>query len=371
MMKAKDILLDEETLFRSEEVFTPSYVPDDFLHRDDQIKELSLAMKPGLRGVNTVNTLVHGPPGTGKTTAVKHLFKEVNEVSKKLVTVYVNCEDSNTRFNIFAKIHEAVLGHSPPDTGKPLNAIKEKVFQKLQKEGKSLVVALDEMDELFLSRTIDQLLLDLLKAHTTYGYDKVGVIGIMIDDKYLAELEDKTKSVFNPTRVFFPPYNGAEAHEILSNRVKYGLYDGVLSKELLDHIVEKTVSHGDMRVGIDLIRKSALLAERDSSRKITKEHVEAAYSRESSRLALRKTVDGLDADEKKLLKVITGLNEQNSGKVYEELRKDTGIGIKKYNEMIGKLEHYRLIDTVAVKGARGQTRDIILWYSPEDVAGLL
>ncbi|MCX6695811.1 MAG: ORC1-type DNA replication protein [Candidatus Altiarchaeota archaeon] len=370
-MKPKDILLDDETLFRSEEVFTPSYVPEDFIHRDDQLKELSLSMKPGLRGVNPVNTLVYGPPGTGKTTAVKYLFNEIKEVSGKLVTVYVNCEDNNTRFNIFAKIHEVVLGHSPPDTGKPLNSIKEKVFKKLQKEGKSLVVALDEMDELFLNNTIDQLAMDLLKSHTTYGYDKVGIIGIMIDDRYMADLDAKTKSIFNPTRVFFPPYARKEAYEILSNRVKYGLYDGVLPKELLDDIVEKTVAHGDLRVGIDLIRKSALLAERDAMRKVEKKHVEAAYAKESSKLNLENTLKSLNADERKLLSVIVELNEQNSGKVYEKFREVTGAGVKRYNEMIGKMEHCRLIDTVAVKGSRGQTRDIILRYNTEDVVGLL
>ena len=370
-MKAKDILLDEETLFRSEEVFTPNYVPDDFMHRDDQLKELSLSMKPGLRGVNPINTLVHGPPGTGKTTAVKCLFKEVSEVSGKLVTVYVNCEDNSTRFNIFAKIHEVVLGHSPPDTGKPLNSIKEKVFKKLQKEGKSLVIALDEMDQLFLNNTVDQLLMDLLKAHTTYGYDKIGVIGIMIEDKYLAQLDQKTKSIFNPTRVFFPPYTSKEAHEILSNRVKYGLYDGVISDEILDDIVEKTVAHGDLRVGIDLIRKSALLAERDSAKKITAKHVEQAYSKESGMLEARKTIDALSGDEKKLLKVIVELNEQNSGRIYEKLKEESGVGIRRYNEMIRKLEHYRLIDTVAVKGSRGQTRDIVLRHRADEIAGLL
>jgi cell division control protein 6 len=73
-MKPQDLLMDEETLFRNEEVFTPSYVPEDFIHRDDQLKEISLSLKPGLRGVNPVNTLIHGPPGTGKTTAVKYLL---------------------------------------------------------------------------------------------------------------------------------------------------------------------------------------------------------------------------------------------------------------------------------------------------------
>ncbi|MBD3387609.1 MAG: ORC1-type DNA replication protein [Candidatus Altiarchaeales archaeon] len=369
-MKAAEILLDDETLFRDEEVFTPSYVPEDFIHRDDQLKEISLSLKPGLRGVNPVNTLIHGPPGTGKTTAVKHIFNEVNKVSNKLVTVYVNCDDYNTRFSIFSRIHEAVFGTAPPDTGKPLNAVKEKVFRKLQRENKSLVIALDEIDQLFLNKTIDKLLLDLLKAHTTYGYDKIGIIGVLIDDSIVLGLDSKSSSVFNPVKVYFPPYSTGEVEDILSARITYGLYDGVLSKGLFEYVVEKTVDAGDLRVGIDLIRRSALLAERDSSRKITSDHVELAYERESRRVNLERMIRSIDDVERALLRIIADSNGEVSGVIQDRLREATGTGVKKYNQMIGKLEHIGLIETIPVKG-RGQTREIRLKNTVEDVRELV
>lgn len=365
-MKPRDILLAEETLFRNEEVFTPAYVPEDFIHRDSQLKEISLSLKPGLRGVNPVNTLIHGPPGTGKTTAVKYLFNEVNKVSGKLVTVYVNCDDYNTRFSVFSRIHEAVYGHTPPDTGKPLNAVKEKVFRKLQKEDKTLVVALDEIDQLFLNKTVDKLMLDLLKAHTTYGYDKIGIIGVLIDDSLLLDLDPKAASVFNPVKVYFPPYDHREVSDILGVRVKYGLYDGVLPKDLFEYAVDKTVEAGDLRLGIDLIKKAALLAERDASKKITLEHMEEAYEGGSKTLNLVKAVSSLDDTEKALLKVVSEHDGARSGEVQKALKEVTGTGVKKYNQMIAKLEHIGLIETVPVKG-RGQSREIRLKYSAEDI----
>ncbi|MFH0863419.1 MAG: ORC1-type DNA replication protein [Candidatus Altiarchaeota archaeon] len=365
-MKPRDILMDDETLFRSEEVFAPAYVPEDFIHRDDQIREISLSLKPGLRGINTVNTLVHGPPGTGKTTAVKYVFNEVRQASGKMVAVYVNCDDYNTRFSIFSRIHEEVIGHAPPDTGKPLSAVKEKVFKKLQKDGRTLVVALDEIDQLFLNNTIDAILLDLLKAHATYGYDKVGIIGILIDDRIMQSIDPKTSSVFNPVKVHFPPYSLKEARDILSTRVRFGLYDGVLSDDLLGYVVEKTVAAGDLRVGIDLIRRSALLAEKDASKKITREHVEAAYERESKNLNLKRTVAALDEPEKALLSIIAEEDCLRSGELQERLNKRTGTGVKKYNEMIAKLEHVGLIETVPLPG-RGQTREIRLKHNSTDV----
>ncbi len=371
MNTPKNILLSEETLFRDEQVFTPSYMPEDFIHRDSQLKSLSINIKPGLRGLNTVNTLIYGPPGTGKTTAVKHIFNEIRKTSDKLLPVYVNCEDSDTQFSVFSRIHEAVFGHTPPDTGKPLESVKEKVFNKLNKTGKSIVVALDELDRLFLNKCADEVILDLLKSHSTYGYDKTGVIGIMIDDRHLAGLDMKTRSVYNPSKILFQPYSRQETYEILENRVKYGLYPNVASKQLLEYVVDKTMTQGDIRLGIQLLRKSAYLAEGDSSRTIKQTHVDAAFDGEYRVFALKQTLSSLTEDEKKLLKLLAESGETSSARIYGLFNTKTEISLKKYSEIVNKLEHYKMVDTSYSKGARGRSRNILLRYEPQDVLTLL
>lgn len=370
-MKGKNLLMADETLFKDEEVFTPSYVPEDFVHRDDQLKGLSMALKPGLRGMTPLNTLLHGPVGTGKTTAIKHIFSQALEESSRMVAVYINCEDSRTRFSIFSKIHEKVFGHSPPDTGKPLESVKEKVFRKLSTEKKTLVVALDEFDTLFVKGNVNNVLIDLLKSHTTYGFDKVGVIGIMIDESYMAQLEIKTKSIYNPQQIFFQPYTAVEMQDILAKRVKYGFYRGVVSDTVLDLVVEKTFVQGDLRVGIDLLRRSAYNAEDDAVKAITKKHVEDVFEKDSNLLGLKQTVEALTNDEKKLILLIASSEMKSSGEIYKKYRCKTKIGIKKYNEIVSKLEHYKIIDTSYSKGQRGRSRDIILRYDGDELLKVL
>ena len=199
-----------------------------------------------------------------------------------------------------------------------------------------------------------------------YGYDKVGIIGIMIDENVMQGLEAKTLSVFNPVRVYFPPYSQDEVCDILSNRVKYGLYEGVIGKSLVEYVSEKTAEQGDLRVGIDLIRRAALLAERDAKRNVDKSHVEEAYEKDSQKLDLIETVKALSKDEKKLLGVIALNDGEKSGAIYDKMRDAMGLGVKRYNEMLKKLEHCKLIDTVAASG-RGQTRFIRLRNTQEDV----
>ncbi len=356
-MEIKDILLSEETLFRDETIFTPNHIPADFMHRDSETKELALSLKPGLRGVNPVNTLIHGPAGTGKTTAVRCLFQQIKESSGRLATTYINCEDHSTPYAIFAKLYESLYGFPPPSTGKPLEDVKERVYGKLKKEDKSLVVALDELDRLFLNKKLEAVLIDLLKAHVSYDFDRVGVIGIMINREYLAQLSEKARSVFNPSTIHFRPYLPAEVRDILEYRVRYGFYGGVVSPELLESVVELTCEKGDLRLGIDLLRRSALLAENDSSKSVTEEHLMEVFSRISTPKA---RVGKLPPKGVKLLQIIEENDNMSSGRIYELFRGEIGSGIKKYNQLIKELESKKLIKTEYVKGRRGRSRNVML-----------
>ena len=349
--------MDGETLFQNESVFTPAYVPKDFIHRDSEIGEIMLALKPGLRGVAAVNTLVYGPPGTGKTTAVKYAFEELKQASKKLLPIYINCEDISTPYGIFAKIYEAVYGLSPPSTGKPIEDVKERVFSRLKKEDRGLVVALDELDRLAADRTIDRVLVDFLKAHSTYGYDKIGIIGITIKEDLLANLDEKTRSVYNPTRILFQRYKKNEIKDILGNRARFGFYDGALSDAMLTHITDKTYDSGDLRTGIDLMRRSGLLAEKDAVRKITKEHIDKAHGNLPQELK-DAAQEKLLPEDKALLDRIKKKESWISGDLYKDLRKDTECSTKRYNEMLSKLEKMALISTEYRAGIRGRSREI-------------
>jgi len=113
----KNLLMWDETLFRDPEVFEIDYVPEQFNHREAQIQELAFQIRPGLRGGRPLNTICRGIPGTGKTTSVKKVFSEIEDATRKLVPVYINCQIDNTRFAIFSQIYRRVTGRSPPSSG--------------------------------------------------------------------------------------------------------------------------------------------------------------------------------------------------------------------------------------------------------------
>lgn len=363
----KDILMHDETLIKNEEVFNPEYTPERFGFRDSQLKQLSLYLKPALKSGNPVNALILGPCGTGKTTSVKMVFDNVKASSEKIVPVYINCQFNATPFQTFAQIYRTVIGRTPPETGVSISRIQNEVMKKLQKEKKSLVVALDDIDHLFYDKYANEILYDILRAHEKFEGVRTGVFGILSDNEFRFVLATQVHTIFNPSEVFFPPYTRTQTFNILADRVKEGLMGRVLSDELLDYITDITMEAGDLRVGIELVHRSALEAEADASRKVKKEHVDRAYTSEAKTLHLKRILQELDPAEKTVLKILAEhKGEMLSNKLYTEFEDRTDHKLKKFNAIVGKLEALRLIDAPYVKKI-GRTRRVMLRHEENDI----
>jgi catechol 2,3-dioxygenase-like lactoylglutathione lyase family enzyme len=67
----------DEISFRNRDIFEIKHVPELFYNRESQMKDIAFALKPGLHGAGPLNTILRGIPGTGKTTAVRRIFAEV------------------------------------------------------------------------------------------------------------------------------------------------------------------------------------------------------------------------------------------------------------------------------------------------------
>ena len=115
--KIKNILMWDESLFRRPEVFDLSYVPEVFNFRDNELEAISHNVKPLIKGDLPTNTIILGPTGTGKTTSVKLLFKNITEVSNEVVPVYINCQFHYREFSIMAQIFKGIFGYPPVETG--------------------------------------------------------------------------------------------------------------------------------------------------------------------------------------------------------------------------------------------------------------
>jgi cell division control protein 6 len=185
----------------------------------------------------------------------------------------------------------------------------------------------------------------------------------------LDEVDARVASVFRPTEIYFPPYSEEEIRQILHDRILQGLYPGVLGSEMSELVVQQTMQSGDLRVGIDLLKRAVLNAEHDARRGVNRDDVTKAYEI-SQYLHLTFTIRVLKPEEKLLLREIATLSteetEMNAGEVFNRVKDTLKIRYTKFYEMIRKLDSMRLVNLHYREG-RGRTRLISLRYEPARV----
>ncbi|SFS32484.1 ORC1-type DNA replication protein [Halostagnicola kamekurae] len=359
----------DESVFRNEHVFEIDYVPETFKHRESQTQSLTYALRPAVRGSRPLNVMVRGPPGTGKTTAIQKLFDEVGAQTGDIRTIRVNCQVNSTRYSVFSRLFEGTFDYEPPSSGISFKKLFGQIAEKLVEQDRVLVVALDDVNYLFYENEASDTLYSLLRAHEEYPGAKIGVVVVSSDPtlEVIDELDSRVQSVFRPEDVYFPVYDQPEIVDILDERVRKGFNDGVISRDTLEYVAELTAESGDLRVGIDLLRRAGLTAEMRASRVVEREDVETAYEK-SKYVSLSQSLSGLSDTERTLLEVIATNDGEQAGAVYEAFREETDLGYTRYSEIVNKLDQLGLIEAdYAEIDGRGRSRSLTLAYEKEAV----
>ncbi|MCQ2971324.1 cell division control protein 6 [Methanobrevibacter gottschalkii] len=366
-MGIEDILMHDESLFQNINAFDPDYVPQDYNFRDTQMEAMAISIRPAMIGGQPSNAIVLGSPATGKTTAIRKVFELVEKSTEKVVCVYINCQLHTTRFGIFSQIYKKIFGHIPPETGVPFSRIYDQIMQNLQKNNKSLVIALDDVNYLFQSKTANKVFYDMLRAYEEYPGVKTAIFAILSDLEFKYAFDKNVNSVFIPQEINFPLYTYSEIEDILKNRAKAGFFPNVLPEDILEQIAMYTYENGDLRIGINLLKSCGNFAEASASREVTQEHFEQAIDSLVS-INIRETLNSLNDMEKDLLKVISGWEGVcKAGELAEMYREKTNSSYASFNRTLDKLEFVRLIDTKFTgKGVRGNSREIILRFNPDE-----
>ncbi len=366
-MGIEDILMYDESLFQNINAFDPDYVPPNYNFRDTQMEAMAMAIRPAMRGGQPSNAIILGSPATGKTTAIRKVFELVEKTTEKVVCVYINCQIHSTRFGIFSQIHKKVFGFMPPETGVPFSRVYSQIMSELQKKEKSLVIAFDDINYLFQTKHANKVVYDILRAYEEYPGVRTSIFAILSDLEFKYAFDKNVNTVFIPQEIMFPLYTYNEIENILRDRVNAGFFPDVLSDDILEQIAMYTLENGDLRVGINLLKSCGNIAEASASREITQEHFDEAVESLVS-VNVRETLRSLSDDEKEVLKMIVD-NDGNytAKKLGDEYKQKTGSSYASFNRILDKLEFVRLVDTkYSGKGSRGNSRQIILRFNPED-----
>jgi archaeal cell division control protein 6 len=345
----KEMLKSGETLFRDTVVLDYDYQPKVMLFRETEQQRFAVAIRPLLQGHNGRNLFVYGVPGVGKTTACKHVLRELEEETEEVVSVYINCWKENTTFKIYSKICET-LGFKflqSKKTSELFTLIKGKLNKK------AVVFVFDEVDKLEDTDFLYTILEDI--------YRKSIILLTNYRDTY-SEMDERIRSRLNPEFLNFRAYNETEIAGILKQRQEYAFVQNSWEDEAFKELAEKCTSVMDVRVGLYLMKEAGNLAEEKSSRKINLVHVAEAIKKVDDFHI--KPMEDLDANLLLILDMVKDHSGSKIGDVYSAYQKRGGeMSYKSFQRRINKLKDGRFISTEKAYSKDGTST--IINYSSE------
>ena len=266
-----------------------SFIPENLPTREDirsrlydHIIRFLEAGRKGFMGIH-----IFGNVGTGKTVLSRRIGKDISETfGSDVVTCYVNCRLSRRIYRVVADIAQQ-LSEDLPKRGLSMDEFIELIFIVVNEKASRMLLILDEIDALFrgneAKKTTDALYSlsrFLEKPSSTYDLRLV-VLSVSRDPSALYKwLDPATRASFIHLTKHLPPYTPDDLFQILRYRAQLALRDGAITDDsirFLANFVGKQ-QYGNARIAIDILRTSALIAERMGSSTILPRHLRLAIN---------------------------------------------------------------------------------------------
>ncbi|SDQ39976.1 Cdc6/Cdc18 family protein [Natronobacterium texcoconense] len=255
-------------IIRAEEYLTADHPHHPPVERDAELHTIRDALRPLTKRKTPENLLVYGPPGSGKTTCVNHVF-EALETEAGVKTVQINCWQYSTRPALLTEIL-IQLGYPAPRKGKPVDERLGKLREWLDRN-RSVAIALDEFDQLEDKAAIVYDL-HMLSQQTE---NKLGLVLISNIPPDGFVLDERSWSRLNCRAVEFKPYTAEELLAILKDRVEQAFRPGAVQPEVLELVADSVADNGgDCRDAFERLLQAGRRATREGAREVTPQFLE-------------------------------------------------------------------------------------------------
>lgn len=368
--------LKKESFFRDKSVLLSSYMPDEILYRQEQLREAANILAPALRRERSSNLFVYGKTGTGKTLSMKHVLKSMVDIATKnnipLKSIYINCKlkrVADTEYRLIAQIIKE-FGEEIPATGLPTDEVYNIFYQLIDRQPRTVLLILDEIDQL-TKKIGDEVLYNLTRINSELRNSQICLIGISNNLIFSENLDPRVKSSLSEEEIIFPPYNALQIQKILLERVSVAFK----FNSVQPGVVEKCAAyaareHGDARRAIDLLRVSGEIAERAGSSEVAVQHLDEAERKVESDKIVNATVNQPKQFHAVLYSIILIFPQKKvffTGEiydVYQNICKQSGCNVltqRRVSDILAEMDMLGIINAKIIsKGRYGRTREISL-----------
>ena len=373
--------LDKGSLFLDKTVLQSNYAPEEIPHREEQIQQIANILAPALRLDKPSNIFIYGKTGTGKTLSIKHTTTNMEKVASKkdipLKVVYLNCKlrrVADTEYRLVSQIINE-YGRTIPPTGLPTDEVYRVFFDILEKKQQVLVLILDEIDQL-VKKAGDEILYNLTRINSELKNTQVSLVGVSNDLIFSDNLDPRVKSSLSEEEIIFPPYNALQIKDILNQRAKNALKEGVLSQGVIEKCAAYAArEHGDARRALELLRVAGEIAEREASKKILMKHLDLAEEKIEKDRVLDIVMTQPKQFQASLYSILKIYSKKRrhifTGEIYEFYRglcREINIRPltqRRLSDILQELDMLGIINAKVIsKGRYGRTREITVSLQP-------
>ncbi|RLG61998.1 hypothetical protein DRN87_00935, partial [Candidatus Geothermarchaeota archaeon] len=245
--------------------FDISYLPKKMPHREKEKNEIVDIFKLGLDKNVFKIPVIYGPSGTGKTTVIHKVFKELKELYDGLIETYVL--NSLTAAKTYVAITRIASHLIPiPHRGLSQDEIIDRLYNVLKMRDQRYLVALDDSDDL-IRRDGGKIIELLTRIEEEYGERLIYPIIIVRNMAPIYSLSDHIKSKIDGPKIEFRPYNWRELIDIIEERIELGLKEDAISENAVkvSAYISDEIFNGSAREMINLIYNSGLVADRENN----------------------------------------------------------------------------------------------------------
>lgn len=362
-------------IFVNKKALQSNFIPNNILHREEQIHAVASILAPTLRMEKPSNLFCYGKTGTGKSLTITNVTNEIAKVAEKnnlpVKILYLNCKLKrivDTEYRLVAQLTRE-FGEEVPATGLPTQEIYKIFINALDQKKVLLIIILDEIDQL-VNKIGSDILYNLTRLNTELINSEISLIGISNDLVFTDNLDPRVRSSLSEEELVFPPYNALQLQSILKERAEIAF-----NKEAIDSgVLEKCAAyaareHGDARRALELLRVAGELAERKNHNKIGIDFIDEA----EEKIEKDKILDIVSTHPKQhklTLFSIFDVCMKSKGRVFTgeiyDIYKDhcfkTGnkpLTQRRVSDIIAELDMLGIINAKVIsKGRYGRTREI-------------
>lgn len=313
---------------------TFEYVPQKLVHREEQMRKLQMIFRPVFEEGRSETAFLVGSVGTGKTATAKRFCADMMQYGMRsgipVDYIIVNCRQRSTESGVLLQL---VRHYDPgfPDRGFSSSEMMRSLRTHLERERKRTVIVLDEVDVLLKRNSVD-MIYQLSRFSEESINVSVSLSMILISQESIADrIDEASLSTFKRANgIRFNKYTRDELKSIVKIRAEEALNPGAMDDAPMDLIADISSEWGDARLAIELLDRSARIAEESPEGMVTAEDVREAKAMIYSIVTESKLIE-LDLNHKLTLLAISRAIKNNAYVTTGAAEKTYAVVCEEYN----------------------------------------